>query len=264
MLYYINKLYIIQNMKKMKNIKTQRKGKNTIPVNMGCMNNTPIKPDIQNKHLYLYYDITPNESLFISEYIKDWNIVRSLKAANLAPTEKDKKTHKQIATEILSKGSVQAALQQAMEYKTHRNLIMPDQIVSFMHRIAMADPKDMYNTDGTIKEMQKMPIELRYAVTEIDTKFLYSGVGEDRECIGHVTKVKLESKLRALMELYKMLTPQLPDTVINNNIQNNIQQNNLNLNDLSVEQTNAIMDIITGTKDQKLIELEELEKCHLQ
>jgi hypothetical protein len=236
--------------------RTKHKKKDLIPYNKRELYPT-------NRPLELSYNISLQESLFVTEYTKDWDVLRALKDSGLYPTKTTQKEAIHQGYELLKKPAITAAIGQAVEYKKQRNLISTDQIIVHMARIAFADISECYNIDGTIKDIDEIPYELRCCISEIKSKTLFGKDKDDNIIVrGHIKELKLESKLKALQELMKQLTPQIPDTVINqtNNIQNNIDLSNATAEDIKV--LLRLTGKQTETNDD-IIELEKIEECSL-
>lgn len=215
--------------------------------------------------LYDHYNITPQESVFISEYVKEWDELKALKEAGLYPQYKTTlKAARQEAYALLKKPAIVAALQKAVEYRTQRNLLSNDQLISHIAKIAYADPSDLYDSQGYIKNVPDMPYELRCAITEIKQFPIYKK-GETKDdppvFVGFRTTVKLESKLNALKELSKQLNPKQIVNLIDNHTENTI-----NFSHLDKEKTDLLLSLLVGgeTPDPKIIELEKLETCNLE
>lgn len=80
----------------------------------------------------------------------------------------------------------------------HRVEWMRSRILGELKSIGLVDIAQAYDDNGKLKDPAQMPIELRRAISGIDTVEEFEGRGESRESIGYTKKVKFWDKLRAL------------------------------------------------------------------
>ena len=78
-----------------------------------------------------------------------------------------------------------------------------DRVLEELANIAFVDPLDIFNEDGTIKDLHKIPAHARKAISNITIRELYrkDGIHE-----GAISNLKLESKLKALELLGKHMS----------------------------------------------------------
>ena len=109
--------------------------------------------------------------------------------------------------------------------------------------------------------MSDIPYHLRACISEmkVRTKYRKDKKG-DMVFDGYTTEVKLESKLSALKELRSILMPPVQMAQQGPvNITNNVVAN------LDKEKTDKVIEILSGQqKDEKILELEKIEECHLE
>lgn len=74
------------------------------------------------------------------------------------------------------------------------------EILLELANIAFVDPADIYNSDGTVKDLHQIPIQARKAISKIETKELYRPDGTH---VGATYSVRLEPKIKALELLGK-------------------------------------------------------------
>ena len=206
------------------------------------------------------YMITPQEAIFVAEYTKRCNAVNALKVSGLYPQKAKVDEARQIANKLLSKSAIAVAIQQASQYRVERMLSSTDMVISHLTRIATSDMNGLLNEDGTVKQMQDIPYDLRCCISEIKVRSKFRK-NEDGDMVwdGYITEAKLENHTSALKELLRFHQPQL-----NVNVNQTITQNNV-VADLTKEKTDALLEILSGeTKDQEIIELEKIEECNLE
>jgi hypothetical protein len=76
-------------------------------------------------------------------------------------------------------------------------------ILREIHRLSMADPRNIYNKDGTLKNPADLDDDTASIVKSFTVTELYEGVGKDRMAIGETKKIDLWSKEKALQMLAK-------------------------------------------------------------
>jgi len=82
--------------------------------------------------------LTPKEARFVEEYIVDFNGTAAAVRAGYSA-----RSARQIATENLSKPSIQAALKAAIEARSQRTGIAADRVLADLWAIVTADPREL-------------------------------------------------------------------------------------------------------------------------
>ena len=213
------------------------------------------------------YMLTPQEAIFVVEYVNDWDELNALDKSGLYPQKKTTlKAARQKAYTLLKKQSVQAAIQQATQYRIERTLMSKDKIVAYLSRIATSDVAQAYDEKGNIKSIHDMPYHLRCCISKIKTRTKYKKNKKTKkyEADGYITEFEVESHTRALQELIKILHPQ-PTINFNQSNQVNNVQANIDLSHLdNVEDIDKLLQMISPKeKDPQLVELEKIEQCNL-
>lgn len=83
--------------------------------------------------------------------------------------------------------------------------INQQKIVKELARIGFLDPADLFDDFGALRHIQEVPIAARKAIAQIDVFTEYSGRGEDKEVIGHTTRIKFVDKKGALDSIARIL-----------------------------------------------------------
>lgn len=139
-------------------------------------------------------DLTPKETRFVREYLKDLNATQAaIRAGYRAHTAK------QAGSRLLSNVDVRAAIEEAKSERNERLQIDADWVLQRLANEADADMADLYDDNGSLLPVEEWPLIWRQGlVAGVETEELYEGEGEDRRNIGRVMKVKLVDRTRRL------------------------------------------------------------------
>lgn len=72
------------------------------------------------------------------------------------------------------------------------------ELMNELKNIGLADLRDAYNNDGSLKAPKDWPESLAKAIAGVETDELFEGAGKDREHVGFTKKLKLWPKLDAI------------------------------------------------------------------
>jgi len=151
--------------------------------------------------------LTARQKAFIQEYPIDLNGTQAAIRAGYSP-----KTADRIASKLLGKVEVQAALQEALDKRADKADITADRVLAEIARLAFSDIKEYIDigSDGCIqvKPFEDMPKGASRAIQSVKEKkrILASGKGDGQETILESTfEFKLWDKGRALDQLGKHL-----------------------------------------------------------
>ena len=78
-------------------------------------------------------------------------------------------------------------------------------VVEELARIGFFDPADLFDDFGSLRNIQDVPLAARKAIAQIDVFTEYSGRGDDKEVIGHTTRIKFVDKKGALDSIARIL-----------------------------------------------------------
>jgi phage terminase small subunit len=78
-------------------------------------------------------------------------------------------------------------------------------VVEELANIGFVDPADLVDDYGTLLNLNDMPERARKAISQIDVFTEYEGRGEERQVIGHTTKIRFVDKKGALDSLARIL-----------------------------------------------------------
>jgi len=140
--------------------------------------------------------MTPKQSAFCEEYLKDFSGTRAAIAAGYS-----KKTARSIAAENLTKPYIQRQISQRAQAIARKIEIDTERALSEIARSAFIDPKALFKDDGTMKPISELPdnVSCALAAYEISTRH------DEDEMPIVTTKVKMNDKLKALEMLGKLL-----------------------------------------------------------
>jgi phage terminase small subunit len=93
---------------------------------------------------------------------------------------------------------IMARVEELLAQGARRTEVTAARTITELGRIAFADIRGLFNTNGALKPVNLWPDDLARAVATLDTDELFDGSGKRRERIGVTRKVKLADKLRAL------------------------------------------------------------------
>ena len=101
--------------------------------------------------------------------------------------------------------------------QSQRLRLTSDRIMLEYERLALLDPLDLFNPDGTMKALQDIPEDARRAIAGIEIRELRAEGNGDVLVQAMLKKVKLADKKGALDSLAKImgLMREQPDTQVN-------------------------------------------------
>lgn len=147
---------------------------------------------------------TPRKRKFALEYLIDKNARQAAIRAGYST-----KTADQIAYGLLQETSVKEFIDKELKAQEDRTRITADRVLEELGKIAFSDISQIFNEDGTVKNFEDIPAEVRAMIAGIDTDELNEGFGKDREVVGQTRKVRFWDKVRALELIgkkFKMFT----------------------------------------------------------
>lgn len=163
------------------------KGKKTISKKAGAKGK---KTKLTEKHL-----------AFCREYLIDLNATRAYKTVYKCSV----KVAEVNGCRLLRNAKVQKKLTELIQKRAKRTEITADEVLREVARIALADVGQAFNDDGTLKEIHKIPKDVRRAISAIETTETFMGDGENRVWDGYTRKLKFWSKDKQLENLMKHL-----------------------------------------------------------
>jgi phage terminase small subunit len=138
--------------------------------------------------------LTPQQRLFVREYLKDWNATQAAIRAGYS-----EKTAQEQSSRLLSKVMVQEAVRAAMEKREEKVEMNAQRVLEQYIRFAFFDVRRLFDTTGELRPMSEWPDDAAAAVNGIDVIEL------DGDLSGRVKKLKLVDKRAALADIGKHL-----------------------------------------------------------
>lgn len=138
-------------------------------------------------------DLTPNQRLFIAEYLIDRNITRSYKKAY--PSCKTDNSAAASGKALLRNPRIQAEISKALEKQEKRLEISADKTVLETARLAFSDLRKFFKEDGSLIPIHELDDHAAAAISSVEVS-----VDKDGQM---VHKIKLWDKNSALEKLGK-------------------------------------------------------------
>ena len=106
----------------------------------------------------------------------------------------------------LAMPDIQAYIADLWQAKKAIAIVTAEEVIRELKCMAILDPITLFEP-GThvLRKLEDMPESTRRAIAMIETEEIFSGTGDERKLIGHLKKIKLESKLGAANTLAKHL-----------------------------------------------------------
>jgi len=216
--------------------------------------------------------ITPKELTLAQCLAKSPNDPRlaCIEAGVISNSEKNKKWHITF-NNYFQKPSFQLAYQNALINRLQRMQITEDKVMSQFYQIATLDKGEIFNVDGTIKQVREMPRYIRQAISKVDVKQLFHREEDGSFTVnGTHTKLEFYNGLDALKELKNYIvqgkTPENKiggNTFIQNNFNGDVFTNNhseINLETLSDNELNIFRKALDCTQEDEVIEMRKIEE----
>lgn len=137
---------------------------------------------------------------FVAEYLKDQNGTQAAIRAGYS-----KRTANEQAARLLTKVSVKKKIESALRKAEAAAGVTIADTLRKISRLADSDIRELFNDDGSLKNVKDWPDEIALSVSSVEVDELFEGTGRDREQVGETKKVKLWDKVKALEMLGRHL-----------------------------------------------------------
>ena len=142
--------------------------------------------------------LTAKQEMFCREYLVDLNATQAaIRAGYSEPSAR------QIATTLLSKDYIQSAISKLMAKREEKTELNAEYVLRRLHEIESFDSTDMYNEDGTLKNVSEWPERAGMIISGIDVSTVTRSGSTDETCTVMTKKIKIESRTKALELLGK-------------------------------------------------------------
>lgn len=136
--------------------------------------------------------LTPKQAQFVREYLIDLNATQAAIRAGYS-----KRTANEQAARLLAKASVKNAVAEATQKRAEETGIDAAWVLKRLAAEAEADIADLHDENGNLKPIHEWPKIWRQGLVQgIEVEELFEGFGEDREHIGRLRKIKLDSRIK--------------------------------------------------------------------
>ena len=109
------------------------------------------------------------------------------------------------ACELAANGKVAVRLEELENELKLRNMVTVERVVAEYAKLGFFDPRNMFNPDGSPKEITELDDDTAAALAGMDIQEIYAGAGEFRKFVGYTKKYKLTDKKSALDSMAKYL-----------------------------------------------------------
>ena len=142
--------------------------------------------------------LAPMQSVFVQEYLIDLNATQAAIRAGYSA-----KTAEQQGYQLLQKPSVQAAIAARQKEREQRIAVTADRVLLEAARLALFDPRKLFNDDGSPKGITELDDDTAAAVAGIEVVEQFEGSGKDRVFVGYLKKYRIADKNQALEKLFR-------------------------------------------------------------
>lgn len=136
--------------------------------------------------------MTPRQARFVDEFLRDLNATQAAVRAGYS-----ERTANEQAAQLLKRPEIAAAIDAAIDKRSEETQIDAAWVLSRLVEEAEADLADLYDDDGNLLPIESWPLIWRQGLVQgIEVEELFEGKGEEREHIGRVRKIKLDSRIK--------------------------------------------------------------------
>ena len=144
--------------------------------------------------------LTPKQLCFVDEYLVDLNATQAAIRAGYS-----KKTANEQGARLLAKASVQQAIAERIKARSERVQITQDTVLNELAKIALFDPRKLFDASGALLHPSQWSDESAGAVASLEILEEFDGTGGERKLIGLTKKLKFWDKNSALEKAMKHL-----------------------------------------------------------
>ena len=137
--------------------------------------------------------LTPRQQRFAAEYLVDLNATQAARRAGYS----ERTAHAQ-GRRLLQEPHVSAWVNQLLDERSTRLEVTADRVVAELAKIAFADPRSLFDADGVLLPIHRVPNEVAQAIATME-------VTTDAGGTLKVTKIRFCDKVAALTLLARHL-----------------------------------------------------------
>lgn len=127
-------------------------------------------------------ELSPKERRFVAEFLKDQNGTKAAIRAGYS-----KKTANEQAAQLRARPQIQQAIDEKLKKVEDLSELTAAKIHKAILSILEFDPREAFNTDGTLKDISKLPDNLAMSLAGIDVD----------DSIGEIKKLRFSDRTRA-------------------------------------------------------------------
>ena len=212
------------------------------------------------------------ELIFAQEYLTDLDPIGAALRTGMISMRLKMDEQETEALKIFNRPTVQQYIKKAIQDRMVRIGITEDKLLRELNNMACFDPISLRDECGDIKAMEDIAPDVRKCIQEFKYKVQYKQVKGEKVPVGHISEVKLYSKLDAVKTLlnhFKGESEDKPNINYNQfNIGNQVNSNNQTTNN-TVQQidmsdfTDLELQVIrkmSGNQDpHEFLELQQIE-----
>jgi phage terminase small subunit len=144
--------------------------------------------------------LTRKQALFVAEYLTDLNATRAAISAGYS-----RKGAEQTGSVLLRNPKVQQEISTKHGVRLNLLEITADRVLQELAKMAFFDPGDLFEDDGSMKQLKDIAPDARMAIAGLEVAELFEGTGEQKHAYGLMKKMKLVDKGQNLERLGRHL-----------------------------------------------------------
>lgn len=139
-------------------------------------------------------NLTAKQAQFVREYLIDLNATQAAIRAGYS-----KKTAAAVGAENLRKPQIKSAIAEATQKRANETGIDAAWVLRRLAAEAEADIADLYDEQGNLKPVHEWPKIWRQGLVQgIEVEELFEGRGDEREHVGRLRKIKLDTRVKRI------------------------------------------------------------------
>ncbi|MDX8341176.1 terminase small subunit [Draconibacterium sp. IB214405] len=100
------------------------------------------------------------------------------------------------SSQLMDRDKIRIRVEHLQEESLRRNQVNLDEVLTEMSRWIRFDIRDLFNSDNTLKNIDKLSEDVRKNVASFEVLECYEGSGKNRKLVGFLKKVKLHDKTK--------------------------------------------------------------------
>lgn len=140
------------------------------------------------------------QARFVAEYLIDRNGTEAAKRAGYAPASAGVTAYR-----LLKNPQIKQQIEDATNAHATNLGISAERVLQELARLAFYDPADLFNRDGTVKDIHDIPEDARRAISGLEIKLLKKTVDGESTVEATLKKIRLSDKKGSLDSLAKIL-----------------------------------------------------------